>query len=174
MSRLKKISRISYFLVILFTLFFSRNALAATATTTFSVTATVATVCSVSTVPALNFGTYNPTNGANDDATTNFTVTCTDTSPYNVGLDKGTTSGGTIAIRKMKDGPGTHTIDYTLYSDSARSVVWGDVIGTNTVANTGTGVAQPYTVYGRIPIPQSNPTIPPTSYSDTITLTVTY
>jgi len=49
--------------------------------------------------------------------------------------------------------------------------VWGNTIGTNTVASTGTGAAQSFTVYGRIP---SQTTPAPATYTDTITVTVTY
>jgi hypothetical protein len=44
---------------------------------------------------------------------------------------------------------GASTINYSLYSDSGRTAVWGNTIGTNTVAATGNGASQSYTVYGR-------------------------
>ena len=43
--------------------------------------------------------------------------------------------------------------------------------GTNTLAGTGTGLAQSATVYGRIP-PQATPS--PGTYNDTIVVTLTY
>ena len=49
--------------------------------------------------------------------------------------------------------------------------MWGNTVGTDTQAATGTGAAQTYTIYGRIP-PQTTPA--PATYSDTITVTVTY
>ena len=64
-----------------------------------------------------------------------------------------------------------NTVTYSLYSDVSRSVVWGTTVGVDTVAATGNGAAQSYTVYGRIPA-QSTPA--PATYSDTITVTVTY
>jgi spore coat protein U-like protein len=66
---------------------------------------------------------------------------------------------------------GGATVNYTLYSDSGRTTVWGTTIGTNTVAATGSGAAQSYTVYGRIPA-QTTPA--PGTYNDTVTVTVTY
>jgi spore coat protein U-like protein len=49
--------------------------------------------------------------------------------------------------------------------------VWGNTVGTDTVAATGSGAAQSYTVYGRITA-QTTPA--PGTYTDTITVTVTY
>jgi spore coat protein U-like protein len=66
---------------------------------------------------------------------------------------------------------GTEVINYSLYSDSGRTTNWGNTVGTDTVAATGNGSAQAYTVYGRIP-PQTTPA--PGTYTDTITVTVTY
>ena len=60
---------------------------------------------------------------------------------------------------------------YGLYRDSARSLPFGNTIGTNTLAGTGTGLAQSATVYGRIP-PQATPS--PGTYNDTIVVTLTY
>ncbi|MBS0432870.1 MAG: spore coat protein U domain-containing protein, partial [Proteobacteria bacterium] len=52
-----------------------------------------------------------------------------------------------------------------------RTVVWGNTIGTNTVASTGTGSAQAFTVYGQVPA-QTTP--PAAVYNDTVNVTVTY
>jgi len=142
-----------------------QNALAATATTTFQVTATVLSTCLVSATP-LAFGNYS---GAQTDATSTVSVTCTNTTPYNVGLDAGLSTGATVTTRAMQNG--SNTLGYALYSDSARTVNWGNTPGTDTVAGTGTGLAQTLTVYGRIPA-GSLPA--PGAYADTITVTVTY
>jgi spore coat protein U-like protein len=49
--------------------------------------------------------------------------------------------------------------------------VWGDTIGSDTVAGTGNGAAQSYTVFGLVPV-QTTPG--PGTYNDVITVTVTY
>jgi len=103
------------------------------------------------------------------DQTSTLQVTCTNTTPYNIGLDAGTGSGATVASRKLTSGGAT--VNYTLYSDTGRTTVWGTTIATDTVAGTGNGAAQSYTVYGRIPT-QTTPA--PGNYADTITVTVTY
>ena len=74
-----------------------------------------------------------------------------------------------MAVRKMTSGG--NTVNYSLYSDSGRTTVWGNTVGTNTVAATGNGAAQSYTVYGRVTA-QTTPA--PATYTDTITVTVTY
>lgn len=106
---------------------------------------------------------------ANVDATSTLSVQCTNTTPYNIGLNAGTGTGATVAVRKMTNGAAT--INYSLYSDSGRTTVWGNTVGTDTVSSTGTGSAQSFTIYGRVP-PQTTPAA--ATYSDTITVTVTY
>lgn len=141
------------------------GAQAATSTSSMAVSATVQATCSI-TANALAFGTY--TSAVLDQSTT-VSVTCTNGTTYNVGLDAGTGSGATVAARKMVNGGATLT--YALYSDSGRATVWGATVGTNTVSGTGSGSAQSLTVYGRVPASQAPS---PGSYSDTITATVTY
>jgi spore coat protein U-like protein len=144
----------------------SNMAQAATATTTFSVTATVAATCTV-TATNLAFGSYT---GVPVNATSTVSVTCTNTTPYNVGLDAGTSPGATVTTRKMT-GPGGATLGYALYQDSAHSINWGNTVGTNTESGTGNGSPQALTVYGQVPAGQF---VSPGAYTDTITATVTY
>jgi spore coat protein U-like protein len=144
------------------------EAQAATATTTFTVQMTIAASCIINSASALNFGTSGVI-GANVDQTSTLQVQCTNTTPYNISLDPGIGTGATVAARKMTNG--ANTITYSLYSDAGRTTVWGNTIGTNTVAATGSGASQPFTVYGRVP-PQSTPAA--ALYTDTITVTVTY
>lgn len=146
---------------------------AATSTTTFSVGATVSDSCSV-TAGDLSFGTIDPLVNVTtaSDATSTIDVTCANGTAYDVGLDAGGSTGATTAARAMTGGTGTDLLNYSLYSDSGRTTNWGDVVDTDTVAGTGSGTAQTLTVYGRIPTGQN--TAPTGSYSDTITVTVTY
>jgi spore coat protein U-like protein len=139
---------------------------AATTTTTFGVTATVQATCLVSATP-LAFGTYT---GAVATSTSAVSVTCTNTTPYNVGLSAGLATGATVTTRQMT-GPASALLGYALFSDSARTVNWGQTIGTDTVTGTGNGGAQAITVYGQATAGQF---VAPGSYTDTITATVTY
>jgi spore coat protein U-like protein len=142
---------------------------AATTTTTFTVQITIVANCIINSASTLNFGGAQGVLAANVDQTSTISVQCTNTTPYNVGLNAGTGAGATVAVRKMTSGG--NTINYSLYTDAARSVVWGNTVATDTVSATGSGAAQSYTVYGRVP-PQTTPA--PATYTDTITVTVTY
>jgi spore coat protein U-like protein len=159
------------FLATALTAFFSfawSDVKAATVTGTFNVQVTIAATCALNSASNLNFGTQGVL-AANVDQTSTITVTCTNTTPYNIGLDQGV-NGGSVTTRQMK-AAGPALINYSLFSDAGRIVNWGQTIGTDTVAATGTGSAQPFTVFGRIP-PQPSPL--PAVYNDTITVTVTY
>jgi spore coat protein U-like protein len=141
---------------------------AATVTNTMPVKITIQNACNISTTAptTLDFGTAGPL-VANVDQTSTISVTCTTNAPYNVGLDGG--GGGSINTRRMING--TNTVGYQLYSNSARTTVWGVTVGTDTVPGTGNGTAQTLTVYGRVP-PQTTP--PAAVYNDTVNVTVTY
>lgn len=141
---------------------------AQTATTTFDVQITIEAECLIESASDLDFGTAGVID-ANVDETSTIAVQCTDGTPYTVGLGPGL-GGGTIDERVMT-GPGGATVDYNLYQDPARTVVWGEAIGTNTVAGTGDGAIQNLTVYGRVP-PQETPAAG--TYTDTVTVTVSY
>lgn len=143
-------------------------AVAAVTTTTFQVTATVSSACSVSAAD-LAFGTYNPLSPGATTATTTVTVQCTLLSAYTIGLNAGTGAAATVSARKMTKG--ADTLDYSLYQDAAHALVWGETIGTDTVAGTGTGVAQVVTVYGQIPAGQN---VNVGAYTDTIIVSVDY
>lgn len=141
---------------------------AATSTATFTVQVTIVATCTINSASTLNFGSQGVLT-ANVDQTSTMQVQCANTTPYNIGLDAGTGSGATVAVRKMTSGGAT--VNYSLYSDSGRTTVWGNTVGTDTVAATANGASQSYTVYGRVTA-QTTPA--PATYSDTVTVTVTY
>jgi len=96
-------------------------------------------------------------------------VQCSNTTPYQVGLSAGQHSNGDMNARKMVKGTGA--VSYQLYRDATRTQVWGNTVGTNTVAGTGNGNVQPLTVYGSVP-PQTTQSAG--TYNDTVIVTVTY
>jgi spore coat protein U-like protein len=136
-------------------------------TAPFTVTATNATICSVS-ASTLNFGATGVLR-ATLDATSTITVTCTNTAPYTVALDGGLSGATNPTQRKLTQA--AQTITYGLYLDANRAAPWGDSVGVNTAAGTGTGLAQTLTVYGRVPA-QNTPA--PGTYSDTVVMTISY
>jgi spore coat protein U-like protein len=138
----------------------------ATSTTTFAVTAQVSTTCFV-TANNLNFGAYT---GVQLDGTSTLAATCSNGTPYNLGLNQGTHTGATVTTRAMTGLP-PGFLNYSLFQDAARTINWGNTVGTDTVAGAGTGSVQSFTVFGRIPAAQ----FPGAgSYSDTITVTLTF
>ena len=149
-------------------LFIAGPASAATTTSTFRVQLTLTSSCVINSTATLNFGSQGVL-VANVNGTSTLAVQCTNTTPYNIGLDQGQAPGATVAARKMTNGP--NAIAYSLYSDSNRTVLWGNTVGTNTVAAIGSGASQSYTIYGQVP-PQNTPA--PAVYTDTVTVTVTY
>ncbi|MFC3165944.1 Csu type fimbrial protein [Ciceribacter thiooxidans] len=142
---------------------------AQTATDIFTVRIQITAECLINSTTTLNFGASGVLSSATT-GTSEITVQCTNGTTYNVGLNEGLGIGATVASRRMT-GPGSATVTYSLYSDVAHTTVWGQTIGTDTVSGTGTGASQVYTVYGQVPA-QSTPAAG--TYSDTITVTVTY
>ena len=140
----------------------AQPAMAATATGSLSTSATVTSNCVVSTT-AVAFG----------DVTGGLSVTCTSGTAWTATADAGAGTGASLATRKMTKG--TDLLNYVLYTDSARTSVWGDGVtagATGTFTGTGTGSPQASTIYGRVPSGQTS--LPAGAYSDTVTVTVTY
>ncbi len=135
----------------------------------FSASAVVPASCEIDVVNDLNFGTVPGLINNNNDQTTNFSFTCTKTTPWKVSLDNGLHANGTV--RRMRLDASSNYVQYELYRDSAHNLRWGNTLDVDTANNTGTGSSQNLTIYGRVPAPQS---IPSGSYSDTVTVTITY
>jgi spore coat protein U-like protein len=140
-------------------------AVSATAVTTMPVSLTIAASC-VTTAAALAFGSTGVL-AASLYQTSTINVTCTNTTPYNIGLDVG--ANAVLTQRTMLGAGGN--VSYNLWRDSAHTLAWGVTVGTNTVSATGTGVSQPTTVYGEV-IAQTTPA--PGAYADIVNVTVTY
>ena len=133
----------------------------------FTVTVTDATNCAVN-ASTLNFGSVGVLRSA-VDATSSVTVTCTNALPYTIALDGGLSGASNPSQRVMSQA--SQSITYGLYRDSARAQPWGDSVGTNAAAGSGSGLAQTLTVYGRVPA-QTTPS--PGTYSDTVVVTISY
>lgn len=145
----------------------SSAAKAGTQQTTIGVSATVTANCSITALPVA-FGNINPLAGTAFTATGSVTVTCTNGSGWSVAADAGGGNGATLASRRMTFSG--NTLNYSLFTDSGHNNVWGS--GTAAVTGTGSGAAQTFTVYGRIPAGQTG--VPAGTYADTVNVTVTY
>ncbi|CAN7303121.1 Csu type fimbrial protein [Bosea sp. LjRoot237] len=153
--------------ILLFIGMLAGDANAATATGTFQVQINIQAACTIASATDMNFGNVGVLS-TNIDSTSTITVQCTATTPYNIGLNAGL-NGGAVTTRQMSGAGGT--VNYSLFRDPARTLNWGETIGTDTSVGTGSGSTQAYTVYGRVSA-QATPS--PALYTDTITVTVTY
>jgi spore coat protein U-like protein len=134
----------------------------------FDVTMKIVADCTIS-ANGIDFGQTQGVLSSAVNGSAAINVTCTNTTPYNVGLDAGTGTGSSGTTRYMKGtGTNNNTVRFNLYQAQG-STPWGNTQGTDTMAGTGTGAAQTLTVYGEIPA-QASPT--PDSYKSTITATV--
>ena len=132
------------------------------------VTATFANTCRITTATDLDFGAVTALTG-NRDQTSTIQLHCPTGTPWRVGLDDGSHALGTT--RRMA-GPNGHHLRYELYRDPQRSQRWGGkAIASDNSLGTGTNATQSLTVYGRVP---AQPTPVPGSYSDTVTITLTF
>ena len=137
-----------------------------TSASRYNITAHVSNSCTIS-ATNLNFSDYTQ---AQLDGQSQIQLTCTDATPWNVGLDGGKFPGALTSRRSMT-GPAASQLDYQLYTDPARTNVWGNNVGSDTVSGTGNGFSQTLTVYGRIP---SGQRVRDGGYVDTITATITF
>lgn len=151
---------------------FAVNSYALTDTATFEVSATITASCTIS-AATLGFGSVGL---VQVDATSDLTATCTNGTPYVIGMSAGAGTGpaATTTARHMNrtSAPTTDILNYALFSDTGRTVNWGagETVVAGEVAGTGNGLAQTITVYGRIPAQSS----PVASYSDTVTAQINF
>ena len=154
----------------------SAFAQAGTATANLTVQMTITAACTIN-AATLDFGSNAGTIlvASNVDASTTVSVTCTNGSPYSIGMDNGLNVSG--SQRRMKSG--SNFINYNLYTDAGRTNAWTTASSSTTCATTnscalgtGNGSAQSVSIYGRVP---SIGTAPPTgAYTDTVLMTITY
>ena len=137
----------------------------------FQVTANVLGQCQV-TATDLNFGSYDQGSAVNVDGTSSVDVICPATIQFEVGLDGG--QSGAIASRAMVGGlpAGGPDLNYQLFQDAARTVVWGETFQVDTQTITG-NAPNPVnlSVFGRIPSGQSPN---PGAFADTVTAVVLF
>lgn len=133
--------------------------------------------CLVTGVPVV-FGLYDPLSGTPADSAGRVDVTCTlllgssDAVSYSVSLSSGL--GGSFAPRQMAGASGS--LNYNLYRDASRSLIWGDGSGTTTTTSDSytlglTPVLRSYTVYGRIHTGQGAVA---GAYADTVLVTLDF
>jgi spore coat protein U-like protein len=138
------------------------------------------TVNCTASASGIAFGIYNPLSAVANASTGTLQVTCNGTGngttkiTLNVTLSRGLS--GTYATRKMFSG--VDTLNYNIFWSTAYNQIIGDGSGGSVAGSVGQfrvdaggSNAVTETFYGRIPASQD---VAPGSYSDVITVTVTY
>jgi spore coat protein U-like protein len=137
-------------------------------TNNFDVTMKIIADCTIAASP-LDFGQSQGVLNTTVNVNSSLQVTCTNTTPYNIGLSAGGVTGSTTAARLMGGtGANTSTVAFNL-TQTAGGSNWGNTQGTDTLSGTGSGSLQSLTVYGTVPT-QTTPQ--PDTYKTTITATV--
>ena len=122
--------------------------------------------CSIATT-AVAFGTYDPQVATALDGVGSVTTVCDSASTNNVSV--AINGGGSNNVNARRMTSGASTLGYQLYSNSARSTVWGT--GGSALSYTGRNRTVTRTIYGRIPARQN---VTAGSYVDTLIVTVTF
>ncbi|WP_425267166.1 Csu type fimbrial protein [Buttiauxella warmboldiae] len=156
------------------------SAQAAVATNTFQVLINITASCIVNSGSGSNINLGSVSSSAtNTTGNSSFSVQCSRTTPYFIGLAPSTINGGnTTGAGSMasveNSATNTDKIPYQLHQTSGTGPVWGNTATTtaagNGVAATGTGLAQTYTVYAVA----ASANFAPDSYADTVTINVNY
>jgi spore coat protein U-like protein len=121
---------------------------------------------------AMSFGTYNAASPSATTANATITVSCVDAARelpnFTVALSTG--GSGTYSPRRLSSG--ANTLSYNIYTTAGFTSVWGNGTGGSViVSDNGAVNSVSFTAYGRVPAGQY---VAAGSYTDTITVTVTY
>jgi spore coat protein U-like protein len=159
------------------------GAASAATTATFKVKINIQASCDVTagTASDIDFGNVAANAGA-QSGTSNISVTCSNGTPYILGLATGAGNNGTGTMAPQDAGnSGDSGVPYSLWQDSAHTKVWGntgtavgaagnDYVSTGSTAGDGTGSAQTIPVYATV----ASTNHMPGNYSDTVTVKVIY
>ena len=135
------------------------------------------TTCTFSSNPGMGFGSYDDASPVPTNSTADVVVRCARNggpASVDVTLRLGPSAGsGTIAARQLRSG--ANALNYNLYRDGARTLVWGQTAGVDTVTMTINGIPNngsrngTFTIYGRIPALENAPA---GAYTDSVQMTV--
>ena len=130
--------------------------------------------CRVTTTP-VSFGGYDSFSNFPTTSTGAIAVSCNNPAnkpmPVTIAISSGVS--GKFTPRQMKSATGVGRLNYLLFTDPARTIIWGDGTGgTSTVTSLVTKQTSLIaTVYGMIP-PRQN--LSSGSYSDSLVVTVNW
>ncbi len=144
-----------------------------TVTLSFLLTLHAHGACSVSTTGA-NFGAYDTLSAIVLDTTGSIFLSCDEAPPPSVVTAIGRSgNSGVFNPRQMKLTTGSDLMSYNLYTNNARTIIWGDGTGGTNLITTKVRKNRPVTltVYGRVPAGQD---VSVGTYSDTLVVTITW
>jgi spore coat protein U-like protein len=139
---------------------------AATESARMNVTVRVVPNCRIA-VTDLAFGAYDPLvthSSQNLDGTALVRVMCTKNERATVLMEEEGSSPRSLKF-------GSYSLDYGIFTDSARTRIWGGAGSGMEIVFDGGSSPQELTVYGRIPAGQ---VVPAGSYADAVTATVDF
>jgi len=130
--------------------------------------------CSIS-LTSLAFGPYNTQSSTPTDTVGTLSVFCSSPDPSNSTFSVALSPGGSGDANARAMLSGSHPLYYNLYTNAARTIIWGDDSGggESVAANfpTTSRSMVRLSIYGRIPA-QQNAWVG--SYHDLVTVTVSY
>jgi spore coat protein U-like protein len=149
---------------------------AGTATANLSVSIIITAACTINPATLIfapTPGTSLLTTAVNGSSTVS--VTCTGGSPYSIAMDNGSNASG--SQRRMISG--ANFLSYNLYVDAAHVFPWTTAPSASSCTTagdcylgTGNGSAQSINIYGVVPTTATAP--PAGTYTDTVTMTITF
>lgn len=137
-----------------------------TTSASLSVSMVVNADCEISNIGALAFATPQP-DATSAEQAASFELRCTANTPFSLGIDSGTAGA---ASRMLTGAASGKKVPYELFKDAALTEPWGND-DTTRLTSSGTGASQAFSVYGRV---ADLSTAVPDSYSDSVTLSVSY
>src|SRR5262245_54526091 len=118
--------------------------------------------------PTLAFGEYVVSRSSPTDTTGQLQLVCDANSTVRLHISQG--NSGTFNPRRMRSG--ANQLQYNVYTDAARTRIWGDGSGGTDYVTFNRQVFPSFTLYARIPALQAN--VQSGTYDDTLKLTVLF
>ena len=136
------------------------------ATGSMTVSMVINANCEIGEIGTLAFGQAG-TDSDQARQSASFEVRCTANTPFKLSLATGTQGESRRLLTGVRSGA---LIPYELFRDPALTQPWGNG-QTAQITATGTGANQAFSIYGRVPDLSS---LTPDSYTDNVTLSVSY
>lgn len=156
------------------TLAMAHPTLAASTTSQFNVTLTITKQCTVTAPGTIALGQYGALDlaAATASASQTYTVNCSKSTPYTIGFSSTNDASSGSAVHQLRGtGQNGDVVQYSLFDATANSTVPLDATA-HVVSDTGTGLSQTKSLKAQVV--NSTTAVTPDTYTDTVTMTVTY